>query len=82
MHAVTTFDEFKTLASQEDGFDGFIALSFGKSNKQIWYVPENGSWSVIHSIDDSEAVYDTTDDFVAAEDHIMEAISKGALYQY
>tara|TARA_Y100000593_G_scaffold3544_1_gene6981 strand:- start:145 stop:432 length:288 start_codon:yes stop_codon:yes gene_type:complete len=85
---VESIDHLKTLSntniranSEERMF--FIQLNFGaRSVKQIMYTPESDAWDVLHEIDDNSYQYQSTKELENYEDHITEAIRKGALWHY
>ncbi len=87
MIAISSLQELKLLANievNEDGFDGFIVLNHGvKSSKQIWY-DRNGDvlWQVFHYIDESEAHYNSDEEFMESEPNIRDAIKDGSLISY
>jgi hypothetical protein len=86
MKVVSTIEELKKIAGVPDsnGFDGFIALAggLGRSSKQIWYDEDDDSWELVNWIDESEASYSSTEEFMANETNIMYALNNGALIEY
>lgn len=84
MKPITSIDDLKKEASNDNGdySDFFIALNFNlRSSKRILYDKELKTFSVINEIDDSYQD-DLTEEQLANETLIIEAIDKGALYKY
>ena len=81
MRKVESLQELKELASQEEGFEGFIWMNFGlRSSKSLRYDEQSDMWNVYNGIDDSEQVLTTKQ--LGKETNIIDALEKGALYLY
>lgn len=84
MKTIASLEELKLDATSRDGTfkDYFIQLNYGlRSSKRILYHPDNFTFDVYNEIDDSYQE-DLTEQQLAEETHIVEAIELGALYKY
>jgi len=84
MKLITSIEELKKEAANKNGdyADFFIALNFSlRSSKRILYEVETQTFSVINEIDYSYQD-DLTEEQLANETLIVEAINKGALFKY
>lgn len=77
---IKTLDELKELAS-EGSIEAFIQLSFGlRSSKNLQYEEDIDMWTIYNYIDDTEQHLKTEE--LNEATNIIEALDKGALYQY
>lgn len=84
MKLITSLEELKKEAVTKNGdyADFFIALNFNlRSSKRILYDKETETFSVINEIDYSYQD-DLTEEQLADETLIVEAINKSALFKY
>jgi len=84
MKRIHSIQELKKQATTNNGdyADFFIALNYGaKSSKRILYDQEAETFSIINEIDFSYQD-DLTEEQLANETLIVDAINKGALYKY
>ena len=85
MKKIQSIKELKEVAGASgEGFtDFFIVLGGGiaKSSKRISYDPSGNTFTIINEIDDS-VQEDISEDELKVETMIVEAIEKGAFYQY
>ena len=78
--------QIKSLEDLKDVCDGvtvdcFIQLNYGcRSSKNISYDRDADTWYIFHEIDDSEQTVHTKD--LKEKTNIIEALDKGALYEY
>lgn len=81
MKKIDTLEDLKKLAGEETGVEVFIQLNYGlRSSKHVAYNEGTDYWHILNEIDDSEQELHTPE--LATETNIMEALEKGALYQY
>lgn len=80
---VTSLEQLKALARANDGVVDVFFMLGGccRSSKDIRY-DGGGRWDVFHSISDAWSEYETDEEFVKWEDHIMKAMEIGCLYAY
>jgi hypothetical protein len=77
---ITTIEQLKELAKDENGLDCFILLNGGlRSSKHIRYYPDDNSFYVLNLIDDSEQELTESQILDSAYTSIGEAMKKGAL---
>jgi hypothetical protein len=84
MKRITSIKELKKEATTQNGdyADFFITLNYGaKSSKRILYHPETNTFDIINEIDYSYQD-DLSEEDLANETFIVEAISKRALFKY
>ena len=84
MKSITSLEELKKESTTVNGdyADFYITLNYGaKSSKRILYHPETNTFDIINEIDFSYQD-DLTENQLATETFIIEAINKGALYKY
>lgn len=75
---IKDLNHLKELSSSESGCDCYIKLNFGlRSSKHITY--DDGTWYILNLSDDTEQ--QLTDEELATETNITEALSKRALIQ-
>ena len=84
MEKITNIDQLKKLALENDDntVDCFISINGGlRSSKEIRY-DKDEEWSIFHGISDTWSDYSSDKDFIADEDFLIDAMSKGALFKY
>ena len=77
---ITTIQQLKELAKNENGLDCFILLNGGlRSSKHIRYWPDDNSFFVLNLIDGSEQELTEGQLLDRAYSNVGEAMKKGAL---
>lgn len=77
---ITTIQQLKELAKDDNGLDCFILLNGGlRSSKHIRYYPDDNSFFVLNLIDDSEQELTESQILEKEYSNIGEAMKKGAL---
>jgi len=77
---ITTIQQLKELAKDENGLDCFILLNGGlRSSKHIRYYPDDNSFWVLNFIDSSEQELTESQILDGAYTNIGEAMEKGCL---
>lgn len=81
MKQVKDIEELKKLALEEEGAEIFIRLNHGlRSSKNITYDDESDTWWIYNGADDTEQRCSTKE--LGEITNIIEALDKGALWQY
>jgi len=81
---IASVEELKKIAEYEEDTDSpefFIMFNLGRSSKRITYIPEEDMFCILNLIDGSEDEIHTVQK-LAEQTRIVEAIKKGAFYQY
>ena len=85
MKPITSILQLKKAAANERGefVEFFILLAGGllRSSKRILYFPDTNTFDIINEIDDSEQE-DLDEVQLRTDTNIIEAIEKGAFFQY
>ena len=80
MKKIEDLEELKNICSRES-IDCFIQLNYGlRSSKNISYDRDADTWYIFNEIDDTEQTVSTKD--LKEQTNIIEALDKGALYEY
>lgn len=80
MKKIENLEELKNICSGES-IDCFIQLNYGfRSSKTISYDKEADTWYIFNELDDTEQTISTRD--LKDKTNIIEALNKGALYEY
>ncbi len=85
MKKIESLEQLKTeaLFNEKSGTANFFIMlnSYARSSKGIVYYPNTKTFDVRNDIDDSYQE-DLTDEELASETHIIQAIETGTLFKY
>lgn len=77
---IKTIEQLKELAKDEKGLDCHIQFNGGlRSSKHVRYYPDDNSFYILNSIDDSEQELSESQIFDSTYSNIGKAIKKGVL---
>jgi hypothetical protein len=83
MTKISSIKQLKELCLEENGpIDCFIQLGALRSSKSICFDDEDGKFSIINEIDDSEDILSPSELLDKSLTNIGEAIQKGCFYMY